>query len=204
MLVRTLWVVLVLALSGEAVAAMSVPRTIDDVVWAIGLSRRVPTETKKMWATAIIEEATQHEVDPFTLVAIINNESRFNPEAVDPSGDCIGFAQYCLSNLPACREDVTSAECQRKRRTLLNWRGSLAQLGADITQWRSYCRRVTGQPALFARWLAGYQGAYARDRGVTCGMRKVKGRWRDVPRRAVTARVMNYRLRLDKERRRSR
>jgi hypothetical protein len=188
--------------TGLANAGMSVPRTVGDVVWAIGLTRDVPVEVRREWAKAIIKESTAHGVDPFTMVAIIRNESRFNPAAVDAAGECIGFAQYCLTNIPVCRKNLQAAECLSKKAALLNWRYALSQLGADISRWREYCRKVTGLPALFARWLAGYQGAYARDKQVVCGMKKVRGKWRDVPRRAVTARVMNYRLTLDKQNRR--
>lgn len=183
---------------------MSVPRSVTQVMWAISQDRpSMPKAQKRAWAKAIIEEATLHNFDPFTMIAIMHNESRLVATAVDKAGKCIGLGQYCLTNIRACRVSLQAEVCQQKKAWLLVWRNAMSQIGSDITTWRKYCRKKTGRSALFARWLAGYQGAYAGRKDVVCGMRKVRGKWIDLPRRAVTSRVMGYRRTLIKKMTRS-
>ncbi len=165
-------------------------------MWAIEQTRKLPKPVLRQYARAIIDESTEHGIDPFTLVAIIDNESKFNPAAVDPAGVSVGWGQYRLDRLPECKRDLTHAVCQQKKAELSNWRKALAQIAADITAIRKYCKKATGRSPLLQHWLAMYQGAGSRTR--VCGMKKVKGRWVDLPRRPVTKKVMEYREWLSK------
>ena len=49
---------------------------------------------------------------------------------------------------------------------------NLRVASALITANRRMCRAKTGKPALFARWLASYQGANRPGRGVWCNMKR--------------------------------
>lgn len=196
------------ALAGAAQAKMSVPRSTADVMWAISESRDLPAATRRQYAEAIISESTEHNVDPFTMVSIINHESKFNSQAVGGmDGQCIGFGQTCLHRYEECTStDFEGAACQERKAKLLNWRFSLSQIAADISAWRAYCRKTTGQPALFYRWLSGYAGSTTvkgkkgRPTRTVCGMsRDKKGRWHDAPRARGVKEIMNYRLQLIKK-----
>lgn len=153
--------------------------------------------TARGYATTLQQTAKEHHFDPFTGVAIGWHETKWRPATTGGAGGkCHGLFQVCVQwAVPACKQSYESAACKRERTTLLDPHHAIRRLGRDITRWRKYCRRTTGKPALFARWLAGYQGVDAA-RGTTCNQRRTKRGWRDAPRAKMTRRVMAYRLKL--------
>jgi len=153
--------------------------------------------TAKRYAAELQRSAQRFEFDPFTAVAIGENESRWHPGAVGgANGRCVGLFQECVvSTTPACREDWWSAPCQRRVSALRDPAFAIGVLGKSIDRWRKYCRRRTGRDALFHRWLAGYQGVDGVS-GTTCGQRKIGGRWRDAPLAPVTKKVIGFRKKL--------
>ena len=45
----------------------------------------------------ILASAAVHRVDPFTLRALLWEESKLRPDAVNPRSGCVGIAQWCPS-----------------------------------------------------------------------------------------------------------
>lgn len=173
-------------------------RSIALIMSAIQLANpAVSDETARAHAGVLQREANEHQFDPYTGVAMGHNETRWRPGSIGGAeGKCYGLFQVCVQwAVSSCRTGFTSAACLQERQALLQAPHAIARLGADIDRWRSYCRRATGRPALFHRWLAGYQGYDARH-GTICGQVKTKKGWRDAPIRRATWAVIRFRKRL--------
>jgi hypothetical protein len=154
--------------------------------------------TAKRYAEVIRVEAREHDYDPFTGIAIMWHETRVRAGAVGGTGGrCYGLAQICVQAIyPYCRgPGFESAQCQARRSALLVPEENIRVMSDLITRWRAHCRRKTGLPALFHRWLSGFQGVDAATGG-TCGMKKGRRGWRDLPKHRITTRVMEYRKKL--------
>lgn len=176
-------------------------RPIPVIVAAILLSQpRMDPARARSYARTLQQEAVEHRFDPFTGVAIVHYESRWRAGAISRDGEDLGLAQVRARYVGACRKDPSPVRapgraCRAVRGRLLEPHTSLRHMAAAITHWRRYCRRRTGRPALFARWLSGYQGYEGRP-GVTCNQVRRRGRWRDLPAPSLTLRVMRYRRQL--------
>lgn len=198
------WVLLVVATlllaapSAEAVSWIY-RRPVDDVAWAIGKSQpRMSLSLRRAYAETILREGKKRKFDSFTLVAMCHNESRWNAHLVGGAEKkCHGLCQHCVQfKYKYCASDYEGERCQAKRQWLLNGHNNIVETAGDITRWREYVRQKTGQSALFHRWLQGFQGYNRPKQGLVCGMRKVRGRWKDVRVPKQTRQVMNYRKKL--------
>lgn len=161
----------------------------------------VSDATARAHAAVLQREAKEHDFDPFTGVAMGKHETHWRPATVGGAeGKCYGLFQVCVQwAVTACQRDgFTSDACQRERAALLRAPHAIRRLGSDIERWRDYCRRATGRPALFHRWLAAYQG-YDHRYGTTCGQRRTKKGWKDAPIRRGTRDVMAFRRLLLRE-----
>lgn len=149
--------------------------------------------TRRSYAKTVQQVCRQHDCDPFTIVAMVEYESRWRAHTIGKHGseEYVGLGQIRLKNSKAC-QDLASPACNRRRQALLNGHHNLKAMGAHITAARKYCKRRTGRRALFARWLAVYQGIDAA-RGTTCNQRRIKGRWVDQPQHRLTRRVIRRR-----------
>lgn len=153
----------------------------------------------RAWAKILHEEAKQRQFCPYTVIAIVQNETggSCNERLVaDRPGleYSVGLGQINVIHHRDCRGgNLKSAGCQAYIGMLMDGASNLKVTAAMITQNRKFCRQATGHPALFARWLSSYQG-YNRRKGVLCNMRRdSKGRWRDVAIPKFTRKVMSYR-----------
>lgn len=140
------------------------------------------------YAKLLQQEAASRDFDPLTGVAIIHFESGFRPDVVSRNGEDHGLAQIRARYVGACAKDKDpvrrpSPECRAVKRMLLTPEGNIQKMGEIITRSRAFCKKKTGS-ALFARWLASYQGRNDVR----------KKRW-CVPGEG-TYRVINYRLTL--------
>lgn len=181
-------------------------RSVDDVAWAIGQSQpKMGLELRRSYARTILSESRKRNFDPFTLVAIGHNESRWNVRLIGGAENkCYGIGQHCVQfKYSVCRgEKYDSPECMAKRQWLLNGHNNIVETARDITLWRKYCKKLTGRQPLFRRWLYGYQGHSPGDRSRQCCMKKTRRGWKDISRPSLVRMVMNYRLKLDKRNRR--
>ena len=160
------------------------------IAWAIGVDHGwMSLKQRTIYAEALKKTAAKYDFDPFTGVALIDHESKWRASAVGDDGAAIGLAQIHYRNL--CKSEKS---CERKRAELLNGAANIMAMGAIIDQKRRWCRKQTGKPALFARWLHAY--GYRQKRNLKCNMRKVKGRWKDLPVPTEAARIIKYRRRL--------
>jgi hypothetical protein len=180
-------------------------RSVFIITWAISLSQpSMSTAQRTSYAKIVREQAQKHRIDPFTLVAIIHHESRWRPNAVSRDGEDHGLGQIRARFEKACRKDADpvkapSPGCKRAKMSLLNGTYNIRRMAGHIANWRKTCRKITGQPALFKRWLHGYGGMGKRShRGWVqiCGQRPTKKGWVDIPVRRQLRNIMNYRKRL--------
>lgn len=177
-------------------------RAIPEIALAIQIANHtISDRTADAYALTLQKTASRHHFDPYTAVAVGRRESKWNPRLVGGAENkCHGLFQDCVQwTHRACKGDLyESAQCQSARAALLNPHQAIVTFGRRVSTWRTYCRRATKKPALFARWLAGYQGVDAR-RGSTCNQKKIRGVWVDQPRAPITKFVMNYRRMLIRE-----
>lgn len=143
------------------------------------------------YAKVVVQEAVEHDFDPYTLVSMVHFESRWRQSV--SNGPCLGLAGVCLTNYPACRSEPQGRVCADKRRLLLEGTSNLRVAASLITANRKFCKAKTGS-ALFRHWLASYQGLNRLEHGVYCGQKKVRGRWKDVATHRLTKRVIQRRL----------
>lgn len=140
------------------------------------------------------------DTDPATLAALVTHESAWRPSAVGGlDGACVGLAQRCLRFEPACAADedlalnLAAPACLAVRQRLLVGTAALRELVVEARAWRRYCRKTTGRAAA-RNWLSGYSGS--DHHGVTCGRRRVRGRWRDVKMSRVVFDILSIRQRI--------
>jgi Transglycosylase SLT domain len=141
--------------------------------------------------------AIEHDLDPFTIVAVVRHESGWKPEAVNPRTGALGLGQIMPSNYRVCREQPEGAECVALKSSLLEWKYNLSETAKTLATWRDYCGRKVGS-RLAIHWLPGYQGL-DMDRRATCGHRQRRGRWialKSVPK--LTQRILARRRELEK------
>lgn len=181
-------------------------RSILFIKTAIAISHPSLSDSlRTSYATTLQAEAKKRSFDPVTVVAMVENESRWNSRLVGGlNGQCIGLGQHCLHVYGYCtRTNYRGARCQEKKAWLLNGTNNLMATSRAITDWRKTCRQITGKPALFYRWLHGYQGfgKYDKERRrwtVVCGMRPTRKGWVDVKRPRLVRKVMRRRIELIK------
>jgi hypothetical protein len=172
-------------------------RSVALITAAIGLANPgLGVATRTHYAKTVQAVCKRASCDPLTIVSMVEFESRWRASArlVRGQEEYVGLGQVRLRNYPACG-DLKSSACAAKRAELLNPHHNLRVIGATIQATRKYCRKRTGRPALFARWLAVYQGVDA-VRGTTCNQRRVRGKWVDQPLHRLTLRVMRRRTEL--------
>lgn len=169
-------------------------RSIAVIAWAIGMSQpSLPDTTRASYAKVVREVSKKHQIDPFTIVAIGWHESRWR-SIVSRDGNDYGIMQIRARYSKSCLKDSESTACQASKVRLLNPHYNIRRAAQLITKWRKTCRKLTGRPALFHRWLHGYGGMGSLSRGIICGQKKSsRGKWRDLPVRKLLKRVMNYR-----------
>lgn len=140
--------------------------------------------------------AIEHDLDPFTIIAVVRHESGWKPEAVNPRTGARGLGQIMPSNYPVCREHPDGAECAAIQAKLLDWEYNLTETAKTLSTWRDYCGKKVGS-RLAIHWLPGYQGLDMKRRA-TCGHRKHRRGWlplKSVPK--LTQRILARRRELE-------
>lgn len=138
--------------------------------------------------------ALEHELDPFTIIAVVRNESAWQSGAINRRTGARGLGQIMPSNYRHCQNAPEGPECQRIKADLLGWKYNLSETARTMATWRLYCGKKVGSE-LAIHWLPGYQGLDMRRRAI-CGHQKRSG-W--VPLKAVpklTLKVMGTRQEL--------
>jgi hypothetical protein len=138
-------------------------RTLQAIVAAIQLSAPGVSEPDALrFAKALREQAQMHDFDPFTAVAMIHSESRFNPLAISPDGEDYGLGQIRARFIGPCRQaespvDYPTDECIEQKQRLLIPEENIRILGEMIGRHRDLCQRKV-RSTKFQPWLASYQG----------------------------------------------
>lgn len=177
-------------------------RPIAVIIWAIRLSQpTMPDAQAQAYAKVVQVESKQRHIDPFTIVAIVHNESHWRAGAVSRDGEDYGLGQIRARFVGSCRKDADpvrkpSKACKAVKARLLSGGYNLRVVAGTITRWRSLCRKRTKRAALFHRWLAGYGGLGRPSKGQICGQKRTAKGWVDLPVHPKLQRIMRYRLRL--------
>jgi hypothetical protein len=119
--------------------------------------------------------AIKHDLDPFTIIAVVRNESAWQSGAINRRTGARGLGQIMPSNYRKCVNAPDSAECERIKSALLGWKHNLSETARTMATWRGYCNRRVGSE-LAIHWLPGYQGLDMR-RGAICGHQRRKSSW---------------------------
>ena len=120
--------------------------------------------------------AAEHQLDPFTIIAVVRSESGWKPEAINPRTGALGLGQIMPSNYAECRRAPSGPECSKIKADLLEWKYNLTETARTMATWRDYCGKKVGS-RLAIHWLPGYQGIDSKRRA-TCGHRKHRRGWR--------------------------
>jgi hypothetical protein len=164
-------------------------RSIAAIVAAIKFSQPdIAAPDAQVIAAALQSQATAHDFDPLTGVAIIRFESNFNPKAISKSGEDYGLGQIRARYIGACKKDTDplrkpSKACREVKAMLLDPTENIRVMADLITQNRKFCKKKVNS-ARFARWLASYQGRNNARKKRWCNPGK------------GTYRVINYRTTL--------
>lgn len=135
-----------------------------------------PKFQHKAEASAHLQElAIKHDLDPFTIIAVVRNESAWQSGAINRRTGARGLGQIMPSNYRKCANAPDSAECERIKSALLGWKYNLSETARTMATWRAYCNRRVGSE-LAIHWLPGYQGLDMR-RGAICGHQRRKSGW---------------------------
>ena len=138
-------------------------RPLQAIVAAIQLSAPGVIDPDALrFAIALREQAKVHDFDPFTAVAVIHSESRFNHLAISPDGEDYGLGQIRARFIGACKSaespvDHPSDECLSQKERLLVPEENIRVLAELITRHRQLCLRKARSNKL-PNWLASYQG----------------------------------------------
>jgi hypothetical protein len=175
-------------------------RRVTFVQTAIKISApNLTKSTSLRYAKHIRMLAIEHSFDPLTMIAMVQYESHWQPglKYVRGNEEYVGLLQIRLRNRKACQADRFTVECDAIRRSLVEPLYNLTLGARYITTNRGFCREKVGS-ALFAYWLASFQGFNSPAKKEYCGHKLVRGRWRPVKRAKLTQRVMTRRLELIK------
>jgi hypothetical protein len=138
-------------------------RTLQAIVAAIQLSAPGVSEPDALrFATALRDQAKVHDFDPFTAVAMIHSESRFNHLAISPDNEDYGLGQIRARFIGACKSadspvDHPSDGCLTQKERLLVPEENIRILSELISRHRQLCQRKV-RSTKFPHWLASYQG----------------------------------------------
>lgn len=140
------------------------------------LSSVAPSFPEREAAAQLLHDVGRdRKIDPLTLIAVVENESRWQPSAKSADGS-FGLAQIRATNFGECQTATfDEAKCETRKVRLLDWRDNLRIAAQNMAAARGYCKRRVGSD-LAIHWLQAFQG-YDSTRGTVCGHRRVGKRW---------------------------
>ncbi len=149
----------------------------------------------KVYAPILQEDGKKRGFDPITVVVLIAGESSGRTKIVNHLG-CVGLGQICLSNFKYCKKGkhYDGVRCEAKKKQLQSGPYNLRAIASAITVNRKMCNKRTGKRSKKTRsqwrhWLPSYGGYNKLKKGILCGQKKVKGRWKNVP---IPRRISGY------------
>jgi len=167
-------------------------RSIAQLVAALNIA--APGFQPKHEAAATLRElGSELRFDPLTLVAVVENESRWKTGAISDDGS-FGLSQIRAINFRECREEPEGSHCEWRKQALLGWRFNLILAAEYFVAARERCRTVVGT-GLAQYWLQSFQG-FDRSRKATCGHVKRRGRWVALEVPALTKKILARRREL--------
>lgn len=129
---------------------------------------------------ALHAAAQEASLPPSILASLVAHESRWKAHVVGGrDGQCVGLTQVCLHTVRACRKGrgyaFDAPACQAHKGLLLDGPANLRIAGRRLAAWRRLCLARTGH-AEPGHVLSGF-GGYDTKHGLTCGQRRLRGRW---------------------------
>jgi hypothetical protein len=110
---------------------------------------RMPSSLVDSYTNAISTEADKVDIDPLTIVTIIEHEtgSTWNPRAISPDGEDYGFMQ------------VRARHYGGKPEWLLNPSTNIMVGAYLIKASKDFCRKTLHREPEYQEWLSCYQGS---------------------------------------------
>jgi hypothetical protein len=179
-------------------------RSVAAVAIAIGLCRPgMPQEQRERYARVLVEEGREQGIDPLTVVALVHNESKWISSAINQSSGALGLGQVLPQFRPQCRVAPESEACLAEKAALLDGVHNLRVATRAAGAWRRSCRAKLGRVTTEAAWLVGYGGFRGFNnpkRGLHCGHKKARGKWRQVkPWPSLVRRILKHKRQLDRQ-----
>lgn len=153
----------------------------------------MPQATATAHARVVVERSEKAVVDPLLVVALVMNESGWDPSAVNKKSGAIGYGQVLPEYRPQCAGAAKkSAACAEEKKRLLDGAYNLGVAVDAMGAWRAFCKTKTGY------WsedgpLQAYQGLNSPGAGVWCGAALVSGKWTPTKLPAITRAVLQRR-----------
>lgn len=142
---------------------------------------------KRAAAELLVELGRSHHFDPITMVAVVENESRWLPSAISNDGS-VGLAQIRTDNYATCKGELLfTVGCEWDTK-LLDWRLNLQEAAESFEAWSRYCEKKVGSDSAIY-WLQGFQG-YDGGRNSTCGHVQRHGKLVALPIPKLTKKVL--------------
>lgn len=160
----------------------------------------VTGQKAKSYAPILQEEGKKYNIDPVTLIVLINGESGWIASRVNSIG-CVGLGQHCLQfQYKFCRKGAgyNKAACDAKKAQYLSGPFNLRATASSINTNRKFCNKKTNKRTKKSRsqwrhWLPSYGGYNKPKQGIWCGQKRVKTkrgwRWKNV---AIPKRISKY------------
>lgn len=154
----------------------------------------------KIYAPILQEQGKKYNIDPVTLIVLVDGESKWNPGVINSIG-CVGLGQHCLQfQFKFCQKgpSYNKAQCDAKKAPYLNGPFNLRATARAIYNNRKFCNKKTNKRTKKSRsqwrhWFPSYGGYNRPKQGIWCGQKRVKTkrgwRWRNV---AIPKRISEY------------
>jgi Transglycosylase SLT domain len=144
-------------------------------------------------ADTLQEFGEKYHYDPLTMVAVVENESRWQTGAISSDGS-YGLAQIRAVNFEDCRADPDGIDCTWWKTALLGWRMNLMIASGYFAASREHCKKTVGT-GLATYWLQAFQG-FDDTRKTTCGHVRRGKRWAALPVPELTRKILARRKEL--------
>jgi len=145
----------------------------------------LPMPEARAYAAIISQRA---DPDPLLIVALVDRETGWHPNAVSSDGAYLGLGQIAWRfRCARGKATVHRSTCAAERKRLLDGAYNLRAIYEIIEDWRRLCRKITGREVSESGWVTAYEGV----RGQTCGLHRTPEGWEPAPLPRVTREILD-------------
>lgn len=155
----------------------------------------MPVATATVLSKVVVERSEKAVTDPLLVVALVHNESGWDPSVVNKKSGAVGLGQVLPEYRPQCAgEAKKSAACAAEKKRLLDGAYNLAVSIDALGAWRVFCKSKVGYWSEEGS-LQAYQGLNSKEKNVWCGaaLASWTGKWTPVKVPEITWRVLRRR-----------